>query len=197
MWKCLCECGETTTASLANLTNGNIKSCGCLRRESMSKRQTTHGMEGTPIYNLWSTMRSRCGNPNDQAYADYGGRGIVVCSDWNESFERFMDWAFANGYAVGLQIDRERNNEGYSPNNCRFVTPRINSYNRRSTFFINFGGRSVTALDLEKLCGLPARTIQRRISEMGWSVEDAISVPIITSMAERSKCSNGKTKSFS
>lgn len=77
-------------------------------------------------------MKARCLNPNSQSYADYGGRGIMLCEKWRE-FEPFYEWAKAAGYRKGLEIDRINNNAGYSPENCRFVTRHENAQNKRTT----------------------------------------------------------------
>lgn len=37
IWKCQCECGNIKEAVGSDLKRGNIKSCGCLRRELASK----------------------------------------------------------------------------------------------------------------------------------------------------------------
>lgn len=77
-------------------------------------------------------MRSRCSIKTDSAYKYYGGNGITVCKEWDESFTVFKEWALENGYRENLQLDRRKNDEGYSPENCRFVTRIINMRNRSS-----------------------------------------------------------------
>jgi hypothetical protein len=89
-----------------------------------------HGGSNTKLYFVWNGMRQRCGNPANDSYADYGARGIKVCPEWND-FAAFQDWAYASGYQAGLQIDRINNNGGYSPTNCRWVTPKQNTNNTR------------------------------------------------------------------
>ena len=39
--------------------------------------------------NLWKQMRNRCNNPNNYHYKDYGGRGIKVCKELDESYDQF------------------------------------------------------------------------------------------------------------
>lgn len=101
----------------------------------------THGYSVThpKLFLLWETMRGRCNNPNRERFKDYGGRGIKVCKEWNESCESFCKWALANGYKDGLQIDRIDNDGDYCPENCRFVTPKQNNRNRRNTVFLTVG----------------------------------------------------------
>jgi hypothetical protein len=86
-------------------------------------------------------MKSRCENKNREKYEDYGMRGISVCQEW-KSFEAFCKWAHGNGYSPELQIDRINNDAGYAPDNCRFVTPKLNSRNRRNTKMITLNGET-------------------------------------------------------
>ena len=90
-----------------------------------------HGLSNTRLYNIWRDMKNRCLNPNNVGYPNYGGRGITVCAEWLE-YQPFHDWAYTNGYMDDLFIDREDNNLGYSPANCRFVTRQVQQANRRS-----------------------------------------------------------------
>lgn len=100
-----------------------------------------HGLyrEHRGLFGVWQTMKSRCENPNRGKYKDYGGRGIKICDEWYEA-SNFVKWALNNGYKSGLQLDRIDNNGDYCPENCRFVTPKENSRNRRNTKFVTVNG---------------------------------------------------------
>ena len=78
-------------------------------------------------------MKQRCLNPRACDYARYGGRGITVCDEWQADFRVFARWALSSGYHDDLQIDRTSNDGNYTPSNCRFVTPRENSSNKRNS----------------------------------------------------------------
>ena len=131
--------------------------------------KTTHGLSRektgkrrhTKLYMLWSNIRYRCNNPKSKDYHKYGGRGITVCDEWNRSYQAFYLWAMENGYCDGLQIDRIDNEKGYSPDNCRFVTPKVNSNNRRNSKLIDFHGRKMTRLELAEITGIPWQSLYR------------------------------------
>lgn len=82
-----------------------------------------------PLYRVWAAMKNRC---KDTTKPNYGGRGITVCDEWNDSYIVFRTWAESSGYREGLSIDREKNDLGYSPDNCRWTTSTVQSRNRRS-----------------------------------------------------------------
>lgn len=108
-----------------------------------SVRNWTHGAcyRNSRLYSIWRTMIHRCENPKREKYKDYGGRGITVCPEWHDP-NVFMDWAESNGYKDGLQLDRIDNNKNYEPSNCRWVTPKENSRNRRNTKFLTVNGET-------------------------------------------------------
>src|SRR3990167_10759148 len=97
LWICRCECSLETRVDGWSLRSG--RSQGCIKCHTNTGRSArTHGGTRTRLYTIWSRMIGRCENPNDPAFANYGGRGIIICSTWRNSFESFRDWALANGY---------------------------------------------------------------------------------------------------
>ena len=86
------------------------------------------GHTSHPLYQRWQGMKSRCQYEGDKHYADYGGRGVTVCDEWQE-FPAFRDWAEENWH--GLTLDRIDNDKGYGPDNCKWSTTSEQMKNRR------------------------------------------------------------------
>ena len=138
-----------------------------------------HGMRHTRIYNIWRTMRQRCSNPNCINYHNYGGKGIVVCDEWDKSFEVFYEWAMANGYEDGLTIDRINSNGNYEPSNCRWASYKQQANNKTSNRLVEFNGEVHTLGEWASITGIRLATIWNRL-KLGWSIEDALTIkPIV------------------
>ena len=122
----LCSfCLKEVEKDLSN--GGRMKSCGCYRIESIK----IHGETYTRLYSIWTNMKTRCLNPNREAYKDYGGRGITICPEWTNDYIAFRDWSLNNGYRENLQINRKNNNGNYEPGNCNWITRTENMRNTR------------------------------------------------------------------
>ena len=133
-WVCECDCGFRKSVRTDHLNGGHSRSCGCLNTELFVARSTTHNLRSHPAYRVHLNMKYRCEKNFVNQYNDYGGRGITVCDEWldkNDGVKNFIEWAESNGYEDGLEIDRIDNDGNYEPSNCRFVTHRENSLNRR------------------------------------------------------------------
>ena len=125
-----CDCGNQQEQNAWSIASGKVTSCGCIRKEVASKQSKTHGESKTRLHRIWCNMHSRCSNNNTENYQYYGGRGITVCSEWND-YVTFAKWARENGYSDELTIDRINNDAGYSPDNCQWVTWQDQAQNRR------------------------------------------------------------------
>lgn len=168
---CKCECGNEKVVRLIHLVRGRIASCGCLAGQR-------HGMVNTPLHNTWRAMKNRCSNDGYIDYDRYKGRGITVCKEWG-NFPAFAEWAFQNGWADGLQIDRIDNNGNYEPSNCRFVSSKDNVNNRSNTLIVKYKGRSIPlATALEEIGKRENyHNVYERITR-GWDHTKAIDTPI-------------------
>lgn len=127
--ECLNCAGSVKSYIVASLKSGATKSCGCLQKEIASKRLHQHGKSNTSTYSVWKGMNHRCFDSNHPAYKHYGGRGITVCERWANSFENFL--ADMGERPTNSEIDRTDNQQGYSPDNCKWVSVSENRFNQR------------------------------------------------------------------
>jgi hypothetical protein len=178
-WLCRCECGNETVVQGGNLKDGQSQSCGCLRRERTIAKVRTHGKTNTPEYRSWKSMLKRCGNPNDPAYGSYGGRGITVCERWS-SFEAFFEDMGNKPAGHHISIERLDNDGNYEPGNCVWATPAQQARNRRSSRYLTFNGQTKLLSDWASEYSLNRTTVRVRIDQYGWSVERALTEPVVT-----------------
>lgn len=139
------------------------------------KAHIKHGFAYTPEYRAWQTMRQRCTNPKCEAYPDYGGRGITVCDRWLNDVSAFIA-DMGPKPSPRHELDRERNNEGYSPSNCRWVIRPVNCRNRRSNRMLEFAGETLTLIEWSERSGVPPSTITKRLGA-GWPMEKVLGTP--------------------
>lgn len=133
LWRCGCDCGNEITVASSNLLNGNTRSCGCLHRQEVTERMTTHGKHGTRLYRLWRGVVNRCTNPNASGYARYGGNGVNLCDEWQHDFQAFFNHVspLAHFGEQGYSLDRIDNYVGYKPGNVRWATRVEQARNKR------------------------------------------------------------------
>lgn len=177
-WNCQCECGKICTVKSQSLTTGKTKSCGCLARELTSKRSRTHNKTHSRLFNIWSNMKGRCYNKNNQKYYRYGARNITICDEWKDNFETFYEWSMNNGYADDLSIDRINNDGNYEPSNCKWATNIEQANNKSINHFIEYNGESHTLAEWARIKGLSYKSLSLRINTHHWDIERALTQPM-------------------
>lgn len=142
-------------------------------------------------HNSWYSLRSRCRNPKDHAFHNYGGRGIKVCERW-ESFENFLA-DMGPRPSPKHSIDRIDVNGDYCPENCRWATRQEQNSNRRDCHYLTHNGETLTVYEWARRTGLSDGAIRYRMKQ-GWSVAKTLTTPAtITGKRHReeSHCARG------
>lgn len=186
-WNCVCDCGNNRIIRSDGLTTNHARSCGCLNKEKAAKHvvamNTTHGLSGSRIYNIYLKMLSRCNKQADPAYSEYGGRGIDVCNRWL-SFENFLEDMRASYEKHARKfgprntsIERIDNNKGYDPVNCRWATIQEQNFNRRTNHLVTYKGQTLPITKMALEHNVSPALVQNRVKKAGWSIERAIEEP--------------------
>lgn len=179
-WEMRCAaCGKTFIRQPSE-SNGLCPECNF---EAARQRQIIHGespdtkKKATRLYNIWNMMRTRCRNSHVDYYYAYGGRGISVCPEWDD-YLTFKEWALSHGYNDSLSIDRINVNGNYEPDNCRWATQKEQMRNTRKNHLITYNGETKTLVEWSEETGIPYHTLKRRINNYGFSIEDALTLPV-------------------
>ena len=122
----------------------------CLECSKIRTRKWRNTNRGN-LLNRFKLMKQRCYNPKDISYSYCGNKGIIICQEWLDNPDAFIDWALINGFHKELQIDRIDNDGPYRPDNCRWVSAQIQQRNRKNniTNFVK-GTRICTQCKVEK-----------------------------------------------
>ncbi len=175
-WTCRCDCGTIKDIAQTTLVNKPNPSCGCRNLEVLRARSKTHGMSGTPTYNVWCSMIARCGRANADPLGIYFARGISVCARWRNSFEAFLE-DMGERPGPSYSIERKDNDGNYEPSNCEWATKTTQARNRRSSKFYTHDGLTLTLPEWAERCGIAMRTLWARVHN-GVPFSVAISAPV-------------------
>jgi hypothetical protein len=113
----------------------------------------------TPMYRRWYNIKSRCENPKNEKYRLYGERGITLCARW-KVFENFLS-DMGHPPSPSHTIDRIDVNGPYSPENCRWATPREQSNNKRGNVLV----RGQTLAEHARELGITPEALRYRRSK--------------------------------
>ena len=146
--------------------------------------RTTHGLrtgnKTPPEYSVWRNTIRRCYG-NVQGSDLYKANGITVCDRWR----------FGEGDLTGVEcfisdmgprpspkhsVDRIDNNGPYSPDNCRWATPKQQQRNKSDNRHVVFRGREMVLAEAIELSGIQPRLARLRVWR-GWDVEAALTKP--------------------
>lgn len=160
----VCVCGVRKWVEERNVRRGLTTSCGrCANK--------THGASNTLEYAVWRSMVDRCTLPTHRAYPNYGGRGITVTPRWLD-FAAFFEDMGPQPFK-GASIDRIDNNQGYSPENCRWATSTTQGRNRRTNRLLTAFGKTQPISAWAEERGIRHNTLCYRLNN-GWPPEKAL-----------------------
>lgn len=171
-----CDCGNIVICKKNHIYSGNTQSCGCLGKERRKESCTSHGLTYSREYLTWQNMKKRTGDENNEAYKNYGGRGITICDRWLNSFENFLK-------DMGMKpspkhtIERVDNDGNYTPENCKWGTRKEQMNNMRKNHKITYNGKTQNLNQWSEETGMPARDIRYRLHH-GWTVEETFKIPL-------------------
>lgn len=129
-----CYCGNLFIARITAVRSGNTNSCSCLQKVTASKTHRKHGhADKNYLYTIWCHIKQRCYNSNNNAYKNYGGRGITVFLEWRHDYYSFKEYVlkYLGEKPEMHTLDRINNNGNYEPGNLRWATYFMQANNTR------------------------------------------------------------------
>lgn len=169
VWLCVCTCGETVKKSTSYMRTSKGKaSCVKCAKERQRKAVTKHGLtvKHPRLFSVGKQAMSRCNNPKDKNFHNYGGRGIRFEFD---SLENFVEWSLQNGYQDDYSIERVDVNGNYSPENCKWIPFEEQAKNKRTTPEFH-GHKGLTAIAEYK--GITNKALQAYIYKKKMTFEE-------------------------
>ena len=188
---CKCDCGNEKIIRMMALSTGHAKSCGCLRWKHNHTQTGIH----SPTYSTWSHMTTRCTNEKHNAYHNYGGRGITICTRWQgeNGFINFLDDMGVR--PQGMTLDRYPDTNGnYEPDNCRWATHYEQSRNKRKNIWIEYNGKKMVQTDWAHKLNIDYGTLNYRLKN--WSLEEAMQKNTVTNYRRLTKEEISQIKSL-
>lgn len=166
MWKCLCSCGTYKVICSRPLRSGETKSCGCLVSKLTIEKNFKHGCSTrtfrSKTYKIWCGVIARCTIPSATGYADYGARGISVCSEWRDYRNFLKDMGDC---PAGHSIERRDSNKNYCPENCFWLPRQKQNHNKRNTLYLTLNGVKKRVMEWSKELKVPYMSLYWKAKE--------------------------------
>jgi hypothetical protein len=147
VWKFMCDCGNVTESYLGGVSSGRNTCCRNCVITKLKSNNTKHGRTGSKEYLVWQNMKRRCLDDSNKSYSNYGGRGISVCPEWEQSFDNFIKDVGNMPEDENLwSLERIDVNGNYCKENCKWMVVSLQARNRRKQKN-NSSGKTGVALD--------------------------------------------------
>lgn len=145
--------------------------------EGKPARHRRYASKGKPTneYIIWQRMIARCTNPENPAWADYGGRGITVCDRWL-CFDNFVDDLGRKPYDDAT-IERVDVNDGYHPDNVVWLPLHLQNRNKRNTIWVEHNGERKRLKTVAEEEGVPYIRLWKRTQQQGLTLQQALAKP--------------------
>jgi hypothetical protein len=168
-WLCRCSCGHQQRVSTISLKHGNSKGC---RACYVATKVRKHGMADTSMkeYRQWRDMRQRCNSSHHKLFPYYGGRGISICSEWDD-FSKFH--SDMGSCPQAMTLERIDNDANYSRDNCKWASWAEQARNKRNNNWQTSRGIRLIVADWATQLQVDPKTIMKRIKQ-GWTMDQVV-----------------------
>lgn len=162
-----------------------LRSYGCRRcsqrnLEVPPARDPVTG-RATKEYVAWSGMVARTGYSSPSMRERYGDSAYA-------EMEVDPEWIGPGGFAPFYEelgpapssdhvLDRKDNSRGYVRGNVRWATASESNRNKSNTHWLTAFGQTKPLIEWADDLGVTDVAIRQRIEKLGWSVEEAVSIP--------------------
>ena len=150
--RCCCSCGNVVEVPADSVIRQKVRSCGCLKRETLAERNRTHGGTGSRLYRIWDHALRNCDREN----------GREISPAWRD-FAAFRDWAMNNGYRDDLTLGRIDTSGDYTPENCAWIPMKDQQSHRRNNVRIELDGELLTLAEASRRTGINRQTLADRL----------------------------------
>lgn len=122
-------------------------------------------IEIVALYRIWTSILYRCKRKDNKQFKNYGGRGIDICKEW-EDFNVFCKDVGKRPFD-GCHLDRKDNDKGYSKENCRWTTAKINHRNKRNNHYYDTHLGRICQSELIEKMGYTRKQFKRAVEKYG------------------------------
>lgn len=124
-------------------------------------------------YKRWKGMKSRCYSPSfNKGYNKYQALGIVVCPEWKDNYEKFLE--DMGECPEGYSLERKDPLGNYEPNNCIWIRKEDQPKNRTNSLLFELGGEVKSLKDWSKEFNIPYTTLRYRILKQNMNLIEAL-----------------------